>query len=85
MASNLLQEVDNERQLKNSETCPEQLTPKLPVQTTGRLARRLKKPDEALENSQNHGKTAHNRRRNLTLSKESKERSNPPQVKKKQS
>ena len=55
------------------------------MQTAGRLARKVKRPDDAVKNSLNHGKTAHNRRRNLTLIKEPRDKSDPPQVKKKSS
>ena len=70
----MLRDIGNERQLKNSETCPDQLTPKLPITSNRNLSRKLKKPTEKLSQvatntSVNQGKASANRR-NLTLDRE---------------
>ena len=74
--SAMLRDLTNDRQLKNSETCPDQLTPKLPVSTnrTSVINNRIKKFQNA-QNSQvngganmiNQGKNSISTRRHLSL------------------
>ena len=76
----MLRDLTNDRQLKNSETCPEQLTPGLPKVETNRAGvnTRIKNFQSKQATSQmnggdssvNQGKTSVSTRRNLTLDRE---------------
>ena len=76
--STMLRDVTNDRQLKNSETCPDQLSPKLPI-PAGRstVNNRIKKFQNGKVNcstrgdsSTIQGKTSLSTRRNLTLDRD---------------
>ena len=74
----MLRDVTNDRQLKNSETCPDQLSPKLPI-PAGRstVNNRIKKFQNGKVNGSTRGdssviqgKTSLSTRRNLTLDRD---------------